>query len=146
MQPKNFLKIEEAIELINKDTRSNATVDIAFLVKNLPWLRENSNYTIKLLRHEDGKVVPNGTKYVFLASRRDRNRLEDAIIEHYREVSRNHITIDPEQIGLKSVTTTVDTGTDANLHNAAGRPKINKQPQIKAGETLGSGEGNGANL
>ena len=44
--PNGFISVEDAISLIESDTRSNAKVDTAFLLRNLPYLRVDGNYTI----------------------------------------------------------------------------------------------------
>ena len=47
MQPQNgqlsrgFIPVEQAIELIKKDTRDDATVDLDFMVKNIHYIQDN---------------------------------------------------------------------------------------------------------
>lgn len=130
--PAGFISIQAAIELIESDSRSDAKVDTAFLLRNLPYLRVDGNYTIKKLKHKDGKVVPDGQTYVQIRSEYDRAMLEHAITEHYRNVTGR--TVDPETIGLRSMTTAVD-----DEKNPGGRLTVNDSPIIKAGEDLGSG-------
>lgn len=130
--PAGFISIQAAIELIESDSRSDAKVDTAFLLRNLPYLRVDGNYTIKKLKHKDGKVVPDGQTYVQIRSEYDRAMLEHAITEHYRNVTGR--TVDPETIGLRSMTTAVD-----DEKNPGGRLTVNDNPIIKAGEDLGSG-------
>lgn len=132
-QPKGFISVEEAIALIQKDTRTNATVDVAFLVKNLPWLERNKNYTIKLLRHENGKVVDNGIRYVFVKSDYEKELLKHAIVQHYTDLSGK--MIDPDTIGIRKITTAVDAD-----NNPGGRPMVNKDSTTKIGDNIVSEE------
>lgn len=130
--PNGFLSVEEAIALIQADTRTNATVDIAFLVKNIPWLERNHNFTIKLLRHEDGKVIDNGIKYVFIEDDYHKEMMKHAIIQHYKTLSGRDL--DPDTIGIRKITTAVEDD------NPQGRPTINKQSVTNIGDTIRSEE------
>lgn len=130
--PTGFISIEEAIKLIESDTRSNAKVDTAFLLRNLPFLRVDGNYTIKKLKHENGKVVENGEAFVQIDSDYHRAMLEHAIVEHYKLVTGHDI--DPEQIGIKKLATTVD-----DEKNPQGRITRNKNSKTKVGDSLASG-------
>jgi len=123
-----FISVEEAIALIQKDTRTNATVDVAFLVKNIPWLEKNRNFTIKLLRHENGKVVENGIKYVAIENDYQKEMLKHAIVQHYKDLSGRDI--DPETIGVRRITTAVEDD------NPKGRPRVNKTSKTNIGDTI----------
>lgn len=131
--PVGFISVNDAIALINSDTRSDAKVDTAFLLRNLPYLRVDGNYTIKKLKHEDGRVVDDGETFVHVNNDYERAMLEHAITEHYRAVTGN--MVNPETIGLRSMTTTVD-----DEKNASGRLMVNGAPNIKVGDELGSGD------
>lgn len=135
--PRGFISIEEAIKLIESDTRKDAKVDTSFLLRNLPYLRTDGNYTIKKLRHdkETGRVVNNGEVFVMITSDYEKEMLKHAIVEHYRNVTGR--TIDPDNIGLRSLTTTVDEET-----NLGAAIINNDKPTIKPGEDLGTGTRN----
>ena len=130
--PTGFISAEEAISLIETDTRSNAKVDTAFLLRNLPYLRVDGNYTIKKLKHENGKVVDAGEEFVHIFRDYQRSMLEHAIIEHYKMVTGRDI--DPESIGIKKLMTTVD-----DEKNLSGRIMQNTESSTKVGDTLVSG-------
>lgn len=130
--PNGFISIADAIKLIESDSRTDAKVDTAFLLRNLPYLRVDGNYNIKKLKHENGKVVEDGEVYVMVASEYERAILEHAITEHYKNVTGR--VIDPEKIGLRSITTAVD-----DEKNAGGHLMENDKPMIKAGEDIVSG-------
>ena len=130
--PNGFVTVADAIKLIESDSRTDAKVDTAFLLKNLPYLRVDGNYNIKKLKHENGKVVEDGEVYVMIASEYERAMLEHAITEHYKNVTGR--VVDPDQIGLRSITTAVDDEKNAN-----GYLMNNDKPMIKAGEDIVSG-------
>ena len=130
--PNGFVTVADAIKLIESDSRTDAKVDTAFLLKNLPYLRVDGNYNIKKLKHENGKVVEDGEVYVMVASEYERAMLEHAITEHYKNVTGR--VVDPDQIGLRSITTAVDDEKNAN-----GYLMNNDKPMIKAGEDIVSG-------
>lgn len=130
--PNGFVTVADAIKLIESDSRTDAKVDTAFLLRNLPYLRVDGNYNIKKLKHENGKVVEDGEVFVMVASEYERAMLEHAITEHYKNVTGR--VVNPESIGLRSITTAVDDEKNAN-----GYLMNNDKPMIKAGEDLVSG-------
>lgn len=130
--PNGFIPVMDAIKLIESDSRTDAKVDTAFLLRNLPYLRVDGNYNIKKLKHVDGKVVEDGEVYVMVASEYEKAMLEHAITEHYKNVTGR--VVDPEKIGLRSITTAVDDEKNAN-----GYLMNNDKPMIKAGDDLVSG-------
>lgn len=130
--PNGFITVADAIKLIESDSRSDAKVDTAFLLSNLPYLRVDGNYNIKKLKHENGKVVEDGNVFVTISSEYDKAMLEHAITEHYKNVTGR--IVDPEKIGLRSITTTVDDEKNANGYLMA-----NDKPMIKAGDDIVSG-------
>lgn len=132
--PQGFISVEEAIKLIESDTRSDAKVDTAFLLRNLPYLRVDGNYTIKKLKHDGGRVVSDGETFTHINSDYERAMLEHAITQHYKNVTGRDIN--PETIGIRSMTTAVD-----DEKNAGGRVMANDKPMIKAGDDIISGQG-----
>lgn len=130
--PNGFIELPDAIKLIESDKRSDAKVDTNFLLQNLPYLRVDGNYNIKKLKHENGRVVEDGEVYVTIHSEYEKAMLEHAITEHYRNVT--GVTVEPEKIGLRSVTTAVDDEKNAN-----GYLMNNDKPMVKPGDDLVSG-------
>ena len=130
--PNGFISVADAIALIESDSRTDAKVDTAFLLRNLPYLRVDGNYNIKKLKHENGKVVEDGEVFVTISSEYEKAMLEHAITEHYKNVTGR--IVDPEKIGLRSITTAVD-----DEKNAGGRLMTNDKPMIKAGDDIVSG-------
>ena len=128
--PAGFITIEEAIDLINQDTRSNATVDTAFLVAGIPYLRLGGTYNIRKMKHVNGKPVYDGEKFVLIESEYQKAMLEHAIVEHYKKMSGNY-DYDPEKAGLKNLSTAVD-----DEENPSGRIVRQKKAMTKAGDDI----------
>lgn len=130
--PKGFIKVEEAIKLINEDSRSDAKVDTKFLVSGLPYLRVGGTYNIRLMKHQDGKAVYNGEKFVIIASEYERAMLEHAIVEHYKTMSGNmDFKYDTENAPTRSLSTAVD-----DEENPTGKIVKQKKPMTKKGEDI----------
>ena len=130
--PPGFVSFQDALALIESDKRSDAKVDADFLLANLPYLRVDGNYNIKKLKHVNGRTVEDGEVYVMVKSEYEKAVLEHTIVEHYKALSGRNV--DPDKIGLRSITTTVDDEKNANGYLMA-----NDKPMIKAGEDIVSG-------
>lgn len=127
--PPGFITIEEAIELINSDSRSDAKVDTAFLLAGLPYLRLGGTYNIRLMKHQNGVPVYNGEKFVLLESEYQMAMLEHAIVEHYKEMS-GDVDYDPNNI-VRSLSTAID-----DEENPQANIVKQKKPMTKAGEDI----------
>lgn len=132
MQKQGFISIDEAIALIDKDTRTNAVVDADFLLRSLPYLRVNGNYNIKLLKNDGKKIVSNGSVFVQIATEWDRSRLEHAIVEHYKRATGREV--DPNTIGLRNLTTARD-----DKKNPSGRLIVDDKPMTNYGDSTEGG-------
>lgn len=154
MQPQNgqlskgFIPVEKAIELIKKDTRDNATVDLDFMVKNIHYIQDNKNFRIPLARtatKEDieafrakfpGKrpspIVIVGSVYVYISSAYEKESLKEAIRKAFKE----HTNRDLDVNGKTYNKTTVQD----DEHNSGARLMANPNPTTKAGDDLGKGE------
>mgnify|MGYP006898662742 CR=1 FL=1 len=130
--PTGFISVEDAIKLIESDTNTNAKVDADFLFNNLPFLRVDGNYTIKKVKHVKGRVVEDGEAFVHIDSDYHRAMLEHCIVEHFKQYSNRYI--DPEQIGIKRLSTTVD-----DEKNPGGRIVKNRNSKTKVGDEIISG-------
>lgn len=129
--PKAFLSFDEAIKLIQAETRDNPRVDISRLARNLKWLESKHNYTIFLLKRDaSGHIVSNGNRPVSIANEYEKTTLEHAIREKYKELARQEYQGDP----LHKITTMV---TDAESGgNSTGQPIENTESTIKEGDTI----------
>lgn len=128
--PRGFITIQQAIELIESDTRRDPVVDTAFLLRNIPYLKLGQNYNIKLLtRDDDGRIVENGSKYVQILTERDLVNLREAIGDHYKLVTGRNV--DTNSIGLRRMTTVSD-----DEKNPAAKNIVNEESKIKFGDEL----------
>lgn len=133
--PKDFITFEETLKLIESDTRTNPVVDTRFLVNNIPYIREKGNYNIKLVKYDDsGKVVDAGHRYVYLKNEYQAVALKQAIVDHYEKVSKKHTKLNYDEIGVGSVTNTIDEDK-----NPGGKAVVNDEPLTKFGDPTTGG-------
>lgn len=140
-RPKDYLSVDEVIEIINQDTRTNPTIDIAWMAKRINYIDRGVTFTIPLMTIGE-LIAPGGRKTGKQGAVRDAVRftipqdslevemLKKAIREHYVKASGRAFK---EPAATKSITTVV--GEDA----AGARPRINPNPLTKEGESMGSG-------
>ena len=138
--PKGFISIQEAVTLINSDTRSDAKVDTKWLVSHIDWIEESHNFRIPLMKTTaDKKVVRIGSKYVEIRDAFDKETMKRAIRDHYRDMV-GHEYAAP---AVRAVSSVADDEVGSGV-----RPRKSK-PIAKEGQTIGTGETittNGANL
>lgn len=129
--PKGFLSFQEAVDLIQAETRETPRVDISRLTKNLKWLEAKHNFTIFLLkRDEQGNIVPNGNRPVQIANDYEATTLEHIIRGKYKELARREYTDD----GIHKITTMVTDSESGG--NAMGQPIANTESEIKVGDNI----------
>lgn len=137
--PKGFISIEEAIELIHSDTRSDAKIDTKYLVSHIDWIEEAHNFRIPLMKTtSDKKVVPTGEKYVEVRTSYDKEVLRKAIRDHYRDMV-GHEYAAPT---VRATSTVADEEVAGGVRPRKSKP-IAKEGQVITGETITT---NGANL
>lgn len=138
--PKGFISIDEAVALINSDTRADAKVDTKWLVSHVDWIEEAHNFRIPLLKTTaDKKIAKVGSKYVQILSAYDKEVLKRAIRNHYRDLVGHEFSKE----NVRAVSSVVDDEVSSGA-----RPRRSK-PIAKEGQTIGTGETivtNGANL
>jgi len=139
--PKGFISIEEAVQLINSDTRASAKVDTKWLVSHIDWIEDNHNFRIPLMKTTDkGEVVKIGSKYVEIRNAYERETIKKAIRDHYRDM----VGRDYAAPTVKSVSTVADEEESGG--NVTPR---RRKPIAKEGAIVGTGETtttNGADL
>ena len=143
MQPATrlgFLSLEDAVALINSDSRSDAKVDTKWLVSHIDWIEEAHNFRIPLLKTtSDKKIVSCGSKYVEVLGGYEKETLKRTIRNHYRDM----VGHEYESPKVHAVSSVVDDEVSAGA-----RPRKSK-PIAKEGQAIGTGETittNGANL
>lgn len=133
--PPGFITVEDAIALIKKDRREEATVDLQFLVNNLPYLQAKHNYNIRLLKtvtDENGqrRVVRDGSVYVTLYTEYDKQILLRAITDAYKE--RTNIALSEDAVGVNKVTSLIDE----EKQNLDARVRLNESSKTKVGDDI----------
>ena len=133
--PKDFLSVDEAVALINSDTRENPVVDTDYLMQHALWLEKSHNFNIPLLRRDNlGRVVKAGHRYVFVESDYDRTILEKAIVDKYRELASRDFD---ESRRVKNYSTVVTDGETGVNDNPSGRRMVDTSDRItRYGEPL----------
>lgn len=138
--PKGFISIEEAVELINSDTRSDAKVDTKWLVSHVDWVEEAHNFRIPLLKTTaDKKIVKCGSKFVQIMNAYDKEVIKRAIRNHYRDL----VGHEYQAQNVRAISSVADDSVAGGV-----RPRKSK-PIAKEGQVIGTGETittNGANL
>lgn len=118
-----FITIDEAINLINKDTRDKATVDLAWMANNIDYINEFKNFQIPLMySDEKGYAHRDGESYVYVATAYEKELLKHAIRQAYktrtgREANvdkvHNRTTVyDPEYNTGSKITTSPNPNTE----------------------------------
>lgn len=130
--PTGFISFEDALALIDSDTRADAKVDIKFLMDNINFVESKHNLNIPLLKTENGRVFENGHVYVQIGDEAEKFAMRKKIQSHFEELSGRKI--DVNQIGLKRVTTMVN---DEN--NIQGRPQVNTESDMTYNSEINSG-------
>lgn len=140
--PKGFISIDDAIELINSDTRSNAKVDTKWLVQHIDWIEEAHNFNIPLVKSDPKSkrgISVVGWKAVQIMNSYDKEVMKRAIRNHYRDmVGREY-----QAPAVRAVSSVADDEVSTGV-----RPRRAK-PIAKEGQAIGTGETittNGANL
>lgn len=129
--PKAFLTFDEAVKLIQAETRENPRVDISRLARNLKWLEPKHNFTIFLLKRDaNGAIVPNGNRPVAVASDYEKSTLEHTIREKYKELARQEYGGND----IHKITTMVTDGDSGG--NSTGQPMENLESKIKVGDDI----------
>lgn len=147
-----FIEVEDAIKLINSDTRQNPVVDMDYLIGHVKWVETGHNFRIprvKRLKPEEvyktrrGKVVEYetiGDANIYIANNLQKELVRHAIYDKYREL----VGHEYQAPATRAYSTVAD---DAQGRDAV-KPRTNK-PIAKEGQSIGSGETistNGADL
>lgn len=145
--PNGFITVEEAVALINSDTRDDAKVDTQYLVSHIDWIEEAHNFRIPLVRlstKEEMEAILKrypgrrlngltslGSKTVAINTAYEKELLKQTIRNHYKEMAGREYE-KPAVRGLSSV---------ADEETGGGQVKPRRSKTIaKEGETIGSGQ------
>ena len=148
-----FVSIDDAVKLIESDTRENPVVDMDYLVSHIVWIEANRNFRIPKIRRLDpkeiyktkrGKIVEYeniGNVYVALDTNYDKELLRKTILDKFREL----VGHEYKEVRVRARSTVADDAQG----RAAVQPRNNSKPIAKEGAIIGSGEvitSNGENL
>lgn len=145
--PNGFITVEEAVKLINSDTRDNAVVDTQWLVSRIDWIEEAHNFRIPLVRtatkeevldfmkknpgRRHSGLIKQGSKYVTIYTSYEKELLKKAIRDHYREMAGRDFVEEK----TRGVTAVIDEGGTNSE-----RPRRMKKTVANEGDTIGTGE------
>ena len=124
-----FITVDEAIELIESDSRENPVVDIKQMTDSYTYIELAHNFRIPLLAvNKDGFVVENGNRYITFEKEIDVLRFREDVLNHYKETTSAKYDEEAITNPTKSITTVSDPET-----NPASIPQ-NNPDGAKAGD------------
>lgn len=146
MSPNNlnpgFISVEDAVKLIQSDTRQNPVVDMDWLISRVKWVEVAHNFRIPKIRRlapeqvyktKRGKIVEyehTGDVYVAINNAFEKELIRKTILDKYREL----VGHEYKELHTRAVSTVAD---DAQGREAV-QPRANK-PIAKEGDSIGSG-------
>lgn len=137
-----FVSIDEAVALINSDTRQNPVVDMDYIASHAIWIETNHNFRIPKVRRlapeevrktRYGKIVEyetTGEVNVAINTNYEKELLKKTIYDKYRELAGREY----KEATLKARSTVADDAQG----KAAVQPRNNK-PIAKEGAVIGEG-------
>lgn len=142
--PTGYISVQDAVELIKKDTRDNPIVDMDWLIARKKRIEVGHTFRIprvrmlppeKVKRSRFGKVIDYEvvkSEYVFISDAFEQELLKKTIGDKYAEM----VGHEYRELGLKSRSTVSNDATSASVQ--AVRPR-NIKPIAKAGTSIGIG-------
>lgn len=141
--PPGFISPEDAVKLIQSDTRQNPVVDMDYLVGHINWIEVGKNIRIprirrlgadEIYRTRRGKYVEYenvGSANVAIDTAFQRELLRKTILDKYQELTSKEF----REVIVRATSTVAD---DAQGKEAV-RPRVNK-PIMREGQSIGGGE------
>lgn len=124
-----FITVDEAIKLIESDSRENPVVDIKQMTDSYTYIELAHNFRIPLLAvSKDGFIVENGNRYITFEKEIDVLRFREVVLNHYKETTSAEYDEEAITNPTKSITTVSDPET-----NPASIPQ-NNPDGAKAGD------------
>lgn len=137
-----FIKVEDAVKLINSDTRENPVVDMDYLVSRIKWVETAHNFRIPKIRRlkpeeirktKRGKVIDYeviGNAYIYIATNYQKELVRKTILDKFKElVGREY-----KEQTIRAMSTVADDAEG----KAAVKPRANK-PIAREGASIGDG-------
>lgn len=148
-----FQTVDEAVSLINSDTRENPVVDMDYLIGHTDWIETNHNFRIPKVRRLNQNEICR-TRYgkfkeyetigevnVRIDTNYQKELLKKTIFDKYREL----VGHEYRAVTVKARSTVADDAQG----KAAVQPRANAKPIAKEGAIIGEGttmDTNGQNL
>lgn len=124
-----FITVDEAIKLIESDSRENPAVDIKQMTDRYTYIELAHNFRIPLLAvDKNGFIVENGNRYITFEKEIDVLRFREVVLNHYKETTSAEYDEEAITNPTKSITTVSDPET-----NPASIPQ-NNPDGAKAGD------------
>lgn len=137
-----FIKVDDAVKLINSDTRENPVVDMDYLVSRIKWVETAHNFRIPKIRRlkpeevrktKRGKVIDYeviGNAYIYIATNYQKELVRKTILDKFKElVGREY-----KEQTVRAMSTVADDAEG----KAAVKPRANK-PIAREGASIGDG-------
>ena len=138
-----FIKVDDAVKLIQSDTRENPVVDMDYLISRIKWVETAHNFRIPKIRRlkpeevkktKRGKVIDyevTGNVYIYIATNYEKELVRKTILDKFKElVGREY-----KEQTVRAMSTVAD---DAEGRSAV-QPRANK-PIAQEGQSIGSGD------
>lgn len=148
-----FITVDEAVKLIQSDTREHPVVDMDYLVSRIKWIETAHNFRIpkirmlkedEIYRTKRGKVIDyevTGNAYIYIATNFEKELVRKTILDKFREL----VGHEYKEETVRAMSTVADDAQG----KAAVQPRSNAKPIAKEGSMISSGEtitSNGENL
>lgn len=139
--PVGFISVDDAVKLIQSDTRQNPVVDMDWLISRVKWVEVAHNFRIpkitrlkpeQVYKTKRGKIVEyehTGDVYVAINNAFEKELIRKTILDKYREL----VGHEYKELHTRAVSTVAD---DAQGREAV-QPRANK-PIAKEGDSIGT--------
>ena len=139
-----FITVDEAVKLIQSDTREHPVVDMDYLVSRIKWIETAHNFRIpkirmlkedEIYRTKRGKVIDyevTGNAYIYIATNFEKELVRKTILDKFREL----VGHEYKEETVRAMSTVADDAQG----KAAVQPRSNAKPIAKEGSMISSGE------
>ena len=148
-----FITVDEAVKLIQSDTRDNPVVDMDYLVSRIKWVETAHNFRIpkirmlkpeEIHRNKRGKLIDQetiGNVYIYIATNFEKELIRKTILDKFREL----VGHEYKEQTVRAMSTVADDAQG----KAAVQPRSNSKPIAKEGTVISEGtvmDTNGQNI
>ena len=139
-----FITVDDAVKLIQSDTREHPVVDMDYLVSRIKWVETAHNFRIpkiRMLKQEEihrnkrGKIIDQevtGNVYIYIATNFEKELIRKTILDKFREL----VGHEYKEQTVRAMSTVADDAQG----KAAVQPRSNSKPIAKEGSTISGGE------